>query len=178
MAGKWTLLRLARFAAGSCLGILLCIWGMSGAEAGSVTPANVNGVQHFFDCFGVMIHDGAEHAQYCAPGSNAPSNSSLGSFSGGTVISTCPTEGSIASPKFKAYDVAVLGNGWEEPARPRTSVGVQVADHCSCVPCDEGSSSLDAPLFAPFLTASLDDQLDAPAAKATVHRMLLACCRP
>ena len=47
--------------------------GLSGAASSqSVTPEDVDHVQHFLDCFGVMITDPAAHAAFCQPGRAKP----------------------------------------------------------------------------------------------------------
>jgi len=63
-------------------GIGLATMMISPASAQTVTPASVNGWEHFVDCFGVMLHDSSAHAANCDPGQAGP-NSSLTSFSGG-----------------------------------------------------------------------------------------------
>jgi hypothetical protein len=151
------------------------IAGFSAAEAGPITPADVNGLQHFFDCFGVMIHDGTEHAQFCAPSGSVPSNSSLGSFSGGA-SSACPTFGDAVGPRRPSYDVASLGEIWEAPSGEPALANMQIAvGDCACYPCVSGGADLGGSPFQPFLVASLDD-IDWSAAKAAVHATLLACC--
>jgi hypothetical protein len=60
-------------------GLGLATMMISPASAAQVTPASVNGWQHFVDCFGVMLHDSNAHAANCDPGQAGP-NSSLTSF--------------------------------------------------------------------------------------------------
>ena len=64
-------------------GLGLATLMISPASAASpVTPANVNGWEHFVDCFKVMLNDSSAHAANCEPGQAGPM-SSLTSFSGG-----------------------------------------------------------------------------------------------
>ena len=63
-------------------GIGLATMMISPASAQTVTPASVNGWEHFVDCFSVMLHDSNAHAANCDPGQAGPT-SSLTSFSGG-----------------------------------------------------------------------------------------------
>ena len=64
-------------------GIGLATMMISPASAASpVTPASVNGFEHFVDCFNVMLHDSSAHAANCDPGQAGPTGS-LTSFSGG-----------------------------------------------------------------------------------------------
>ena len=145
--------RLPRLAAGISLGLLMAASGYSAAAAGEVTPSSVNGVQHFFDCFGVLLHDGQAHQQYCSPGNAAgPGNSSLGSFSGGAV--TCSEiTGSLTAPAFKPFEVASLAPDFyvNVPTlkAPTFADGIPL---CGC-------ASLSAPVFAPYQLASLDDSV-------------------
>lgn len=83
-------------------GIGLATMMISPASAAPVTPATVNGVQHFVDCFKAMLNDPAAHAANCDPGQAGPT-SSLTSFSGGagpTKVSDCEFsfECEVASP--------------------------------------------------------------------------------
>jgi hypothetical protein len=74
------------------LGLGLATMMISPASATPVTPANVNGWEHFVDCFKAMLNDSAAHAANCAPGQPGPT-ASLTSFSGGAepaaVVSEC-----------------------------------------------------------------------------------------
>ena len=63
-------------------GIGLATMMISPASAATVTPASVNGFEHFVDCFKVMLNAPPVHAANCDPGQAGP-NSSLTSFSGG-----------------------------------------------------------------------------------------------
>ena len=98
--------RLPRLAAGVSLGLLMAASGY--AQAGEITPSGANGVQHFFDCFGAMLHDGQAHQQYCSPGNAAgPGNSSLGSFSGGAEPA-CGYDTTMLDHPLAGIDVASL----------------------------------------------------------------------
>jgi hypothetical protein len=151
--------RLPRLAAGVSLGLLMAASGYSAAAAGEVTPSSVNGIQHFFDCFGVLIHDGQTHQQYCSPGNAAgPGNSSLGSFSGGAgpscveYVPSPPPVGMLA-PAFNTVDVASLAPDFYVNAPTlKAPTFAQKISYC----CD---SSLSAPVFATYQTASLDDSI-------------------
>jgi hypothetical protein len=45
------------------------LFGFSGsASSQTVTPGSTDQVQHFLDCFGVMINDPQVHAAECSPG--------------------------------------------------------------------------------------------------------------
>ena len=144
--------RLPRLAAGVSLGLLMAASGYSAAAAGEVTPSGVNGVQHFFDCFGVLLHDGQAHEQYCSPGNAAgPGNSSLGSFSGGAEPACVPY--GMLTPAFKTVDVASLTPDFYVDAPTlKAPTFAQKVTYC----CD---SSLSAPVFATYQTASLDDSI-------------------
>ena len=48
---------------------------LPGTTFAAVTPPEVNGVQHFIDCFDAMLHHPDEHAQYCGPGQTPPPGS-------------------------------------------------------------------------------------------------------
>jgi len=161
-----------RAAAGVSLGILMGASGFSAALAGEVTPSNVNGVQHFLDCLGVLIHDGAAHQQYCSPGSGVPSNSSLGSFSGGA--SVCIERfTSLERPLFGRYDLASLGN-WDKAApsnAPVPELWANSRPYCC------GYWTEIAPLFKTFSVASLDPEIDfpTPLAPGLEHKLVTAC---
>ena len=150
--------RSGRIAAGVSLGLLMGLTGFSSAEAASANPPSPGGFQHFLDCFGAMVHDGAAHQQYCSPGSNVPSNSSLGSFSGGAVVCNVT---SLDRPLFGRDDVASLGD-WTDAA-PSEAVPSKliVADVDPCYVPPHGCGSIK-PLFAPFMTASLDPEIGFP----------------
>ena len=144
--------RLPRLAAGVSFALLMAASGYSAAAAGEVTPSSVNGVQHFFDCFGVLLHDGQAHQQYCSPGNAAgPGNSSLGSFSGGAV--TCSEiTGSLTAPAFRPFDVASIGDDLFDAIPALIVLHTAFLVRCDC-------SSLDAPVFETYQTASLDDSI-------------------
>lgn len=166
-----------RAAAGISLGILMGASGFSSALAGEVTPSSINGVQHFFDCLGVLIQDGAAHQQYCSPGSGVPSNSSLGSFSGGALVCHHYYEGALVQPLFGRYDLASLGN-WDEGAAPTTSaapVPKLLSGNNNGCPC--GYWSEIAPIFDTFIVASLDPEFDFPpmSAPRLEHKLVTAC---
>ena len=167
-------LRAGRIAAGVSMGLLMGLTGFSSAEAASANPPSPEGFQHFLDCFGAMVHDGATHQQYCAPGSNVPSNSSLGSFSGGAVVCNVT---SLDHPLFGSFNLASLGE-WTDVAPPNGPVRQQWAvniDPCYAPP--SGCSGSIKPLFAPFMTASLDPEIGLPPLSPAPqrHLMLTAC---
>jgi hypothetical protein len=58
-----------------------------------VTPQSVNGVQHFLDCFGVLITDSAAHAANCDPGHDVFVSGSTGS----TSVDRCKSDDSDGS---------------------------------------------------------------------------------
>ena len=202
--------RFVRVAAGITVGLLMTASGYSAAMAGEVTPANTNGFQHFFDCFGAMIHDGQAHQQYCSPGNAAgPGNNSLGSFSGGAGPA-CVTESVMLERSFDPVKVAsltpdfyvdapvlnapafrqagvprccssaslsvpvdvnvasLMPDFFTGPSMPRTTT-TQVAISC-CL------SSLDAPAFQTYQTASLDDSIGSELQTQGRHNLLLAIC--
>jgi hypothetical protein len=167
-------LRAGRIAAGVTLGLLMGLTGFSSAEAASASPPSTDGFQHFLDCFGAMVHDGATHQQYCAPGSNVPSNSSLGSFSGGAGL-TCHPYASLTRPLFKDYDVASLGDWTDAPPANAVAPELLASAYGPCGPC--GYLAQTAPLFAPFTVASLDPEIDFPTLSPAPqkHLMLTAC---
>ena len=166
-------LRASRIAAGVSLGLLMGLTGFSSAEAASANPPSPGGFQHFLDCFGAMVHDGAAHQQYCAPGSNVPSNSSLGSFSGGAL--TCHyDDAALDRPLFDRYDLASLGD-WTDapPSGPAQQQWAGSYYPCGC----GGYLAQTAPQFAPFTVASLDPEVDFPTLSPAPqkHVMLTAC---
>jgi hypothetical protein len=148
--------------------------GFSAAEAAGITPPSVNGLQHFFDCFGAMVHDGAAHQQYCSPGSAVPSNSSLGSFSGGAL--TCHYYSSLTRPLFKNYDVASLGPRADAP--PSSALAPELLAGPAPGPCGYCGWLADtSPQFAPVKVASLDPEigLPMPLGAPQRHTLMTAC---
>jgi hypothetical protein len=69
-------------------GIGLATMMISPASAAQVTPASVNGFEHFVDCFKVMLNAPPVHAANCDPGQAGPTGS-LTSFSGGAAPIDC-----------------------------------------------------------------------------------------
>ena len=153
------------------MGVLMAASGNSAALAGEVTPSSVNGVQHFFDCFGVMIHDGQAHQQYCSPSNNpAPGTESLGSHFGGACVTPRLT---MNSPLFKPFDVASLGEDFE--LLPPKPAELLVARPGPVSPC---CASLGAPLFATYQLASLDEAIGGGWEKFGKARMLVTYFDP
>ena len=173
MVGPSYALRLARLAAAALFGILLSAMAVMPGDA---APAP-GGLQHFFDCFGLLIHDGMAHAHYCAPSSYVPSNDSLGTIMHGVNSdSACPGIGSIGAPLFATFKIASLDRDFGGTGALLPPAMRQLAITCNtCVSCDN-SADRGVPLFEPFRVASLSDQLEAPSARTAVHVLLLACC--
>ena len=167
-------LRAGRIAAGVSLGLLMGLTGFSSAEAASANPPSTDGFQHFLDCFGAMLHDGATHQQYCSPGSNVPSNNSLGSFSGGALVCHHYYEGALTQPLFGSYDLASIGD-WTDAAPSNAPVRQQWAGSIGTCYCGYWSEA--TPLFAPVQVASLDPEIGLPMLSGVPqkHPMMTAC---
>ena len=171
--GLMRTLRSHGMVAGISLGAVMGMSGFSAAEAAGVTPPSANGLQHFFDCFGAMVHDGAAHQQHCSPGSAVPSNNSLGSFSGGAGL-TCHYYSSLTRPLFKDYDVASLGE-WTDAPPAKALAPELLASYGPCGPC--GWLAQTNAQFAPFMVASLDPEigLPMPLGASQEHKLVTAC---
>ena len=172
--GLMRTLRSHGMVAGLSLGAMMGLSGFSAAQAAGVTPPSVNGLQHFFDCFGAMVHDGAAHQQYCSPGSAVPSNSSLGSFSGGAAL-TCHYYTSLDRPLLRNYDVATLGEWTNVPSNALAPELLANAGPGPCGYC--GYLAEGAPQFAPVQVASLDPEIGLPMILGTPqqHTLMTAC---
>jgi hypothetical protein len=165
--------RLPRLAAGVSLGLLMAASGYSAAAAGEVTPSSVNGVQHFFDCFGVLLHDGQAHQQYCSPGNAAgPGNSSLGSFSGGAEPACSIGPFVMLERSFSGVDVASLTPDFYIDAPTLTAPKFrQAQEEC----CD--ASSIGVPLNVNVASLAPDFYGDPSAVKGLAPtRVAVGCC--
>ena len=164
--------RLARLATGMSVGLLMTASGYSAAIAGEVTPANTNGFQHFFDCFGAMIHDGQAHQQYCGPGNApGPGNGSLGSFSGGAGPACLPVGALDWSPR--TVETASLTPDFYIDAPTLNAPALRMATPGGCCL----GASLSAPVSVDVASLTPDFGADPSALKGPAFRLAgPGCC--
>ncbi|MDR3476157.1 MAG: hypothetical protein P4M09_31315 [Devosia sp.] len=97
-----------RWVAAFAMGIAMGVSGVSGAQAESA--AGGDHVQHFFDCFGLMVTNGTQHAQECGPNPYVPSDHlQLAPAGGGGVV--CDYVTMIDLPLATRPQLASLGDG-------------------------------------------------------------------
>jgi len=158
-------------AAGIGVGLLMTASGYSAAMAGEVTPASTNGFQHFFDCFGAMLHDGQAHQQYCSPGNAAgPGNSSLGSFSGGAGPS-CVTEFVMLERSFDPVKVASLAPDFYVDAPVLNGPTFRQAGVPRCC-----IASLSAPVDVNVASLTPDFFTGPSTPRTTTTQVAISCC--
>ena len=103
--------RLGRVAAALAMGLTFSVAGLSGARAAS--PA-ADGVQHFFNCFDLMLTDSAAHAQQCGPNPYVPlDHLQLAPTMGGGPDCTITTNSGILDFRTGGLRIASLGDGRE-----------------------------------------------------------------
>ena len=103
--------RLGRVAAALAVALTMSAAGLSGARAAG--PVS-DGVQHFFDCFDLMLTDSAEHAQQCGPNPYVPlDHPQLAPTMGGGPDCTITNYSGMLDFPIGGLRVASLGDGSE-----------------------------------------------------------------